>query len=181
LIANLIVFANYSIWVVGLPLFADERFDASAERIGTLLLAVNIVHIAAALPVGRLIRRWGAAQTLIGGFAFTAVGLVLSLAAPGFLWLFPPMFFFACGQVAGSNAAGDLVLRLGGRGGRAVGMVRLSSDIGLVAGPAAVGALADVAGYASPFVALSLLSALAAFAAWRVAGGFTERQTAGDD
>ncbi|HEU5432859.1 MAG TPA: hypothetical protein VFU81_14425, partial [Thermomicrobiales bacterium] len=60
------------------------------------------------------------------------------------------------------SAAGDLILRLGGGGGRAVGMVRLSSDMGMVVGPAAAGWLADAAGYGAPFVALAGMSVGAA-------------------
>jgi hypothetical protein len=73
------------------------------------------------------------------------------------------MALYAVGQVAGNSSAGDLILRLGGGGGRAVGAVRLSSDIGLVAGPAAVGVLADVAGVTAPFTVLGVV-ALAALA-----------------
>jgi hypothetical protein len=41
-------------------------------------------------------------------------------------------------------------------------MVRLSSDLSMVAGPAAAGWLADAAGYGAPFVALAVVSAGAA-------------------
>jgi predicted MFS family arabinose efflux permease len=64
--------------------------------------------------------------------------------------------------VAGNSSAGDLILRLGGGGARAVGAVRLSSDVGLVAGPALVGFLADVAGVEAPFVALGVVALAAA-------------------
>jgi hypothetical protein len=51
-------------------------------------------------------------------------------------------------------------------------MVRLSSDVGMVAGPAAAGWLADAAGFGAPFVALAVLSAVTgtAVAALRVRG-----------
>jgi hypothetical protein len=70
---------------------------------------------------------------------------------------------YAIGQVAGNSSAGDLILRLGGGGGRAVGAVRLSSDLGLVGGPAAVGVLVDAAGVAAPFTVFGAV-ALAAMA-----------------
>ncbi|HEX5498043.1 MAG TPA: hypothetical protein VFX03_02410, partial [Thermomicrobiales bacterium] len=95
-------------------------------------------------------------------FATTGIGLALALAMPTAGWLWAPMAVYAIGQVAGNSAAGDLILRLGGGGGRAVGMVRLSSDIGMVAGPAAAGWLADAAGFGAPFVALAAVSAAAA-------------------
>ena len=167
LLANLLVYGNYSVWVVSLSLYATERFDADAGRIGTLLLVINAVHLLAAVPAGRIIRRAGAARALAAGFGLSAVGLALVLAAPGQGWLLGPMTLYAIGQVAGNSAAGDLVLRLGGGGGRAVGLVRLTSDVGLVVGPAAVGVLADVAGVAAPFPVLALLTGGAGLAAWR--------------
>jgi hypothetical protein len=115
------------------------------------------------------------------GFGAGSVGLLLAPLAPSAIWLVIPMMLYAVGQVAGNSSAGDLILRLGGGGGRAVGAVRLSSDIGLVAGPAAVGALADAAGVEAPFVvlgitALAAMMAVFAFgrqrsAGWRVPRG----------
>ncbi|MBW3633924.1 MAG: MFS transporter [Chloroflexi bacterium] len=162
--ANLLVFVNYSIWVVSLPLLGAVKFGFGAEQVGMMLLFVNVVHLASALPVGGIIRRAGAPRALAIGFGIAGVGLLLVPFAPSALWLAAPMAFYAVGQVAGNSSAGDLVLRLGGGGGRAVGAVRLSSDIGLVAGPAAAGALADAAGVEAPFVALGVI-ALAAMVA----------------
>ena len=159
--ANLLVFVNYSIWVVSLPLLGAEKFGFDAGRVGIMLLFVNIVHLASAVPIGGIIRKAGAARALALGFGIGGVGLLLVPLAPSAPWLLVPMAFYAVGQVAGNSSAGDLILHLGGGGGRAVGAVRLSSDVGLVAGPAAVGALADAAGVAAPFAVLGV-AALAA-------------------
>jgi len=162
--ANLLVFVNYSIWVVSLPLLGAEKFGFDAGQVGMMLLFVNVVHLASAVPIGRIIRRAGAARALAIGFGVGGVGLLLVPFAPSAPWLLAPMALYAVGQVAGNSSAGDLILRLGGGGGRAVGAVRLSSDVGLVAGPAAVGALADTAGVSAPFAVLGAV-ALAATAA----------------
>jgi MFS family permease len=179
--ANLLVFINYSIWVVSLPLLGAAKFGFGAEQVGMMLLFVNIVHVGSAIPIGGLIRRAGASRALMVGFGAGSVGLLLAPLAPSAIWLVIPMMLYAVGQVAGNSSAGDLILRLGGGGGRAVGAVRLSSDIGLVAGPAAVGALADAAGVEAPFVvlgitALAAMMAVFAFgrqrsAGWRVPRG----------
>ena len=166
LLANLLVFGLYSVWVVALPLYAAERFGADAGRIGRLLLVVNVIHLGAALPAGRAIRRLGPTRPLVAGFGITATGLAVVLVAPSEGWLMLPMACYAVGQGTASSAAGDLLLRHGGGGGRAVGMVRLTSDVGLVVGPAGVGALADAAGVGAPFVALAALAAVAAGGAW---------------
>src|SRR5215216_3817901 len=159
--ANLLVFVNYSIWVVSLPLLGAEKFGFDAGQVGMTLLFVNIVHLASAVPIGGIIRKAGAARALAIGFGVGGVGMLLVPIAPSAPWLLVPMALYAVGQVAGNSSAGDLILRLGGGGGRAVGTVRLSSDIGLVAGPAAAGALADAAGVEAPFAVLGVVALLA--------------------
>jgi MFS family permease len=161
--ANLLVFVNYSIWVVSLPLLGAEKFGFDAGQVGMMLLFVNVVHLASAIPIGGIIRKAGAVSALAIGFGVGGAGLLLVPFVPSAPWLIVPIALYAVGQVAGNSSAGDLILRLGGGGGRAVGAVRLSSDIGLVAGPAAVGALADAAGVAAPFAVLGVV-ALAAMA-----------------
>jgi len=46
--ANLLVFVNYSIWVVSLPLLGAMKFGFDAGQVGMLLLFVNVVHLASA-------------------------------------------------------------------------------------------------------------------------------------
>ena len=159
--ANLLVFVNYSIWVVSLPILGAEKFGFNAGQVGLMLLFVNVVHLGSAIPIGGMIRKAGAVSALSFGFGIGGAGLLLVPFAPSARWLLAPMALYAVGQVAGNSSAGDLILRLGGGGGRAVGAVRLSSDIGLVAGPAAVGALADAAGVTAPFTVLGVIALLA--------------------
>ena len=146
-----------------MPLLGAEKFGFGAAQVGMMLLFVNVVHLASAIPIGGIIRKAGAARALAIGFGIGGVGLLLAPFAPSAAWLIAPMALYAIGQVAGNSSAGDLILRLGGGGGRAVGAVRLSSDVGLVAGPAAVGVLADAAGVEAPFVVLGVV-AIAAMA-----------------
>ncbi len=174
--ANLLVFVNYSIWVVSLPLLGAVKFGFDAGQVGMILLFVNVVHLASAVPVGGIIRKAGAARALALGFGIGGLGLVLLPLAPSALWLLGPMALYAVGQVAGNSSAGDLLLRLGGGGARAVGAVRLSSDVGLVAGPATVGLLADVAGVESPFVALGALALAVSCGMAIVSWGFLKRR-----
>ncbi|MGH2549553.1 MAG: MFS transporter, partial [Thermomicrobiales bacterium] len=160
LTANFLVFVNYSVWAVAMPLYADERFDASPEQISTLLLTMTLGHLLLAYPVGAIIKRIGSVSSLLIGNAITAVSMLLILTSPSLWMLIPPLALYSLGQVAASNAAGDFLLQRGGRGGKGVGMLRLSCDLGLVLGPAAVGALADIAGYRAPFMALPILTVL---------------------
>lgn len=151
ILANFMVYVSYAIWVVSLALLAAEKFRFDAEQIGFLLLFVNTVHLLAAIPIGGVIRKIGAPLTLGLGFSISGIGLVLAPFAPSPLLIAIPLMMYSIGQVAGNSAAGDLILRTGGEGGKAVGAVRLSSDLGMVVGPAFAGLLTDFAGVEAPF------------------------------
>ncbi|MFN8676559.1 MAG: MFS transporter [Thermomicrobiales bacterium] len=156
--ANFVVFINYAIWVLGIPLLSAEKFGLNATDVGLVLLFVNLVHLGAAVPFGRVISLAGAPIALAMGFGLAGLGLMLAPMADS-PWVFAgPVALYAMGQVAGNSSAGDLILRKGGGGGKAVGAVRLSSDIGMVVGPAAAGVIADVAGVEAPFWVLGALS-----------------------
>ena len=148
-----------------------DRVGFDAGQVGMTLLFVNVVHLASAVPIGGIIRKAGAARALAVGFAVGGLGMAFVPLVPSAPWLFGPMALYAVGQVAGNSAAGDLILRLGGGGARAVGAVRLSSDVGLVAGPAMVGFLTDTAGVEAPFAVLGGLALASgggvAVVAWR--------------
>src|SRR3954447_19563752 len=75
--ANLLVFVNYSIWVVSLPLLGAEKFGFGAGQVGMMLLFVNIVHLASAVPIGGIIRKAGAARALAIGFGVGGLGILL--------------------------------------------------------------------------------------------------------
>ncbi|MGI9254270.1 MAG: MFS transporter, partial [Thermomicrobiales bacterium] len=174
MLANLLVFAAYAIWVVGLPLYAAARFGAGPSDIGNLLLVVNAVHILGAFLAGRIIGRAGPLRSLGMGLVLLTVGIATMILAPN-PWMYAiPASLYAIGEVAGNSAAGELLLKLGGGGGRAVGMVRITSDIGMVVGPLAAGMLVDHYGVRSPFIVFAALAAVgAAISFWVV---LTRRQ-----
>lgn len=173
--ANLLVFVNYSIWVVALPLLGAVRFGFNAGQVGLVLLFVNVIHVLSAIPAGRAVRQTGATRSLAVGYGIAGLGLLLVPIVPSALWLAGPLALYAVGQMIGNISGGDLILRLGGGGGRAVGTVRLTSDVGLVVGPAAVGSLADAAGVEAPFLVLGVAMlagmVVAGLVGWRMPRG----------
>ena len=106
----------------------------------------------------------GASTALAAGLGLAGLGMILTPLAVSPVYLAAPLALYAMGQVAGNSSAGDLILRTGGGGGKAVGAVRLSSDIGMVIGPALAGIIADSAGVEASFVALGRISLLCACA-----------------
>jgi MFS family permease len=159
--ANFLVYINYAIWIVLLPLLGTQKYGFDAGQVGMLLLFVNVFHFASAVPVGVYIRKAGASRALATGLGISGLSMLLVPFAPSAPWLLLPLLLYGVGQMAGNSSGGDLILRLGGGGGRAVGAVRLSSDIGLVAGPAAAGMLADAAGVEAPFFVLGAVALMA--------------------
>jgi predicted MFS family arabinose efflux permease len=164
LIFNFLLFFNYSVFVA-LPLYTEHRFGASPETNARLLMVISVVHILASVPAGRAIRRWGAQRSLVAGMLLAIAGTLLAGAAPNTFVLSLPLLLYGAGQITGTNAAGDTVLHLGGQSTRAIGYLRFSSDLGLVVGPYATGTLSDHFGYGAPFLALSIVMALAALVA----------------
>jgi MFS family permease len=166
---NFLIFSNYSIWVI-LPLYAQEKFDIGPEMTANLLLIITITHLAAAIPVSRFIQRFGSARILIAGLVLAVAGTIGVLAAPSVWLLSIPLVAYGTGMVGAVNAAGDIVLHRGGAGSNAVSALRQTSDLGLVVGPIAGGAIADSFGYSAPFIAYPILMLVAAAAGALVPG-----------
>ncbi len=64
----------------------EQKFDIGPEMTANLLLIITITHLAAAVPVSRLIQRFGSPRVLIVGLLLAVVGTVGVLAAPS-VWL----------------------------------------------------------------------------------------------
>ena len=173
---NFLIFSNYSIWVI-LPLYAEQEFDIGPEMTANLLLIITLTHLAAAVPVSRLIRRFGSPHVLIGGLLLAVVGTVGVLAASSVWLLSIPLVLYGCGMVGAVNAAGDIVLHRGGAGSKAVGSLRQTSDLGLVVGPIVGGAIADSFSYSAPFIAYPILMLGAAAVGMLVPGVLMPRNT----
>jgi len=162
--ANFLVFLNYCIWAVGAPLYAAEVVGASPEVLGQLLMVITVVHLLGAFPMGRLVGAIGPYPVFGIGMVLTAVGVFTAIFMQSAWGMILPLALYAAGASAANIASGDLLLRLGGAGGKAVGMVRLTSDFGMVLGPIFAGILADRFGVRAPFVAVGSLSVVAAIA-----------------
>ncbi|MCC6703442.1 MAG: MFS transporter [Thermomicrobiales bacterium] len=158
MLCQLLVYMNYSIFVVSLPLYADAEFGANPEQISVLLIAQTVCHFVFAYPGGWLVRRFGSLPVLAGSIVTASLGIALTLAAPGLWWMIVPLVIYSTGQVTAVTSSGDYILQKGGRSGQAVGWMRLSGDAGLVIGPVLVGLVADLAGYRSPFLLLPLVT-----------------------
>jgi MFS family permease len=166
LILNFLVFFNYSLFVA-LPLYTEHHFSSSAETNARLLMVITVVHLVAAFPAGRIIRGWGAEKVLIASMVMALLGTALILPMPSPIWIAAPLALYGAGQVAATSAGGDIVLHLGNQSPRSIGMVRFTSDLGLVIGPYITGSLSDAFGYGAPFIALPAMMLIATAVAFR--------------
>lgn len=158
---NFLIFTNYSIWTI-LPLYAERKFGSTPEVTANLLLVITVTQLVSAIPIVRAIRRFGSAKVLVGAAIVAVLGTLGILLATSAWLLAPPLVLYGIGMVGSVNSAGDIVLHRGGAGSRAVGSLRQTSDLGLVIGPIAAGALADAFSFRAPFLVFPVLMLMAA-------------------
>src|SRR5680860_186707 len=155
LLAAFTVFATRSgIGNTLLPLFATERFGFSETAVGLLLTGSAVGNLLVVTHAGRSVDRSGRRFTLrLGLWASAPVAAALALVtAP---WM---LFVLAAGLGAAKGYAGVVPgavlsdLTSPAIRGTAVGIQRMTTDLGLLAGPVLAGALADGLGFTSTFV-----------------------------
>jgi len=132
------------------PLLVVQGLDLAPEWIGAAFTLAAFVQAVLLLPAGRAVDQVGRRPTLVAGGLLTTASLVGLAAATGPVSLLLSMTVFASGAallgVAPAAIVGDVVE---GRGGTAVAVWQMSSDLGSVIGPLAVGLLIDRASFAA--------------------------------
>jgi MFS family permease len=142
------------------PLLVVQGLGLAAGWIGAAFTVAALVQAVLLLPAGRAVDRAGRRPALLVGGLLTSVALVWLALARGPVTLLLAMTVFAAGAallgVAPAAVVGDVVE---GRGGTAVAVWQMSSDLGAVLGPLAVGFLVDRASFG---VALGVSAAVVA-------------------
>lgn len=145
------------------PLLVVNGLDLPPVWIGAAFTVGALVQAVLLLPAGRAVDDVGRRATLVAGGLVTAASLVGLALATGPWTLLLAMSAFAVGaallSVAPAAVVGDVVE---GRGGTAVAVWQMASDLGAVVGPLAAGLLVDRASFA---VALALSAAVVAVCA----------------
>jgi MFS family permease len=148
--------------VVG-PLGLAEGWIGAAFTVAALVQGVLL------LPAGRAVDELGRRPTLVAGGLLTAASLAGLAAVTGPVSLLAAMTVFAAGAallgVAPAAIVGDVVE---GRGGTAVAVWQMSSDLGSVLGPLAAGLLIDRASFPVALGASALVVAACALLGLRV-------------
>jgi MFS family permease len=126
------------------PLLVVQGLDLAPGWIGVAFVVAALVQAVLLLPAGRAVDEIGRRPMLVAGGFVTAVSLVFLAVVTGPVTLLAAMVVFAVGAavmgVAPAAIVGDVVA---GKGGTAVAVWQMSSDLGSVIGPVAAGLLID--------------------------------------
>ncbi|MBC7375058.1 MAG: MFS transporter [Frankiales bacterium] len=142
------------------PLLVVMQLDLAAGWIGVAFTVGALVQAVLLLPAGRAVDQIGRRPTLVAGGLLSSASLVGLALATGPVSLLLAMTVFAAGAsllgVAPAAIVGDVVQ---GKGGTAVAVWQMASDLGSVLGPVGAGLLIDRASFS---VALGVSAAVVA-------------------
>jgi MFS family permease len=137
-------FSLFGVRSTVVPLLVVKGLGLGPGWVGAAFTVGALVQTLLLLPAGRAVDDVGRRPTLIAGGLVTAAALVLLALSTGPVSLLLAMSVFAAGGallgVAPAAIVGDVVE---GRGGTAVAVWQMSSDLGAVLGPVAAGVLVD--------------------------------------
>ena len=154
------------------PLLVVQGLDLPPSWTGAAFLVSALVQTVLLLPAGRAVDTLGRRPTLIAGGLLTGASLAALAAATGPVTLLLAMSVFGGGAallgVAPAALVGDVVE---GRGGTAVAVWQMSSDLGSIVGPLAAGLLIDRASFGAALVVSAVVVAGAGLSGLAVARG----------
>jgi len=155
---------GYSALEAQFSTYATQTLGMSGGRAGSLLGAASLAYVAAAVPAGRLAKRFGSATIMTIGASTMAAALVLVSFLENASSL--PVVL-AIGGVAWAMVlvpAYPLVVNQGGaaQNGFFTGMYYLFGSIASITGPALIGATMDVFGNRALFVSVAVSMAIGA-------------------
>lgn len=144
------------------PLLVVEGLGLARGWIGVAFLVSALVQALLLLPAGRAVDTIGRRPTLVTGGLITAAALAVLAAVVGPVSLLLGMAIFGIGGallgVAPAAIVGDVVQ---GKGGTAVAVWQMSSDLGSILGPLAAGLLVDHGSFAVALLVSAVVVGLA--------------------
>jgi predicted MFS family arabinose efflux permease len=134
-------------------------YDLSPSADALLLAAPGLATLAISLPAGALADRLGARRLTIAAGVLMALA-ALAQAAPSYPVLLAGRLAFGLAYgIVWTTGVAWMSSAHTGKGSPHLGTVATSAAVGLVAGPAIGGVLADAFGLASPFLAVAAIAA----------------------
>jgi MFS family permease len=131
-----------------IPLWGSQRLGLDAGQVGAIVTAGAMVDVALFLPAGVLMDGFGRKVASVPSFGLMALGVGLIPFTHDFVTLLVVAMLIGLGNGLGSGAMMTLGADLAppGATGEFLGIWRLIGDVGAVAGPIVVGAVAAALG-----------------------------------
>jgi MFS family permease len=148
-----------------IPLWGVEQLGLDAAQVGVIVTAGAVLDVSMFIPAGMLMDRFGRKVAAVPSFSLMALGIGLIPFTHDFVTLLLAAMLIGLGNGLSSG----LMMTLGadlappGATGEFLGIWRLIGDVGAVAGPLLVGAVAAAAGLAGGAWVLSVAGWLAVF------------------
>ncbi|MFK0259453.1 hypothetical protein [Streptomyces sp. NPDC090445] len=146
-------------------LYLRDAAGAAPQTAPLGIAAVSVVMLAARLRADTWRARWGDAAVLRAGSTLAAAGLAAALLAGGVV---PALAGFACVGLGMAAVTPCCYVAAARQGPRALSLVAAMGTTGLLAGPAAIGFVADARGIAWGMAAVALSALLTALCGTRI-------------
>jgi MFS family permease len=154
------------------PLLVVRRLHLAPGWIGAAFVVAALVQAVLLLPAGRAVDELGRRPMLLAGGLVTAVSLAGLAFVTGPVSLLAGMTVFAIGAavlgVAPAAIVGDVVE---GKGGTAVAVWQMASDLGSVIGPLAAGLLIEHGSFGTALVTSAVVVAACTLLGLRMPAG----------
>ena len=145
-------------------LFGDRRFGLTEASSAAVFLGVGLILVAVqGGAYGRLVERFGTERLFVIGLSMLVAGLAVTAVATVWPVLIVALLLLSIGQGCASPSMTSLVTQHAPpeRRGEALGFQQSANGVGRVLGPPAAGAMFDRVGIWSPYLAGSVLCAVA--------------------
>ena len=148
-----------------IPLWGGEQLGLDAAQVGAIVTAGAVLDVSMFIPAGMLMDRFGRKVAAVPSFSLMALGIGLIPFTRDFVTLLLVAMLIGLGNGLSSG----LMMTLGadlappGATGEFLGVWRLIGDVGAVAGPLLVGAVAAAVGLTGGAWVLSVAGWLAVF------------------
>lgn len=134
------------------PLLIVEVLDRPPSWTGIAFACAAVAQTLAVGPAGRFVDTVGRRPAMIGGSALAAVSIMAVAFSPSIWFLIGALALYGVAAAfLGTAPAATVGDAAGGRGGTAVAVFSMCSDIGAIVGPLVAGLLADQLSYPVAF------------------------------
>lgn len=146
-----------------IPLVGTTVLDLNLAQVGLVMTAASVLDMSMFIPAGVLMDRYGRKFASVPSFALMAVGIGMVPFAGSFVGLLIAALVIGLGNGLGSGTMMTLGADLAPEGatGEFLGIWRLIGDVGMVAGPLAVGLIGTWLGLTGSAIVLMIAGFLA--------------------